>query len=205
MGKVAQLLGTLKRIASSLSSHGSAVAKWIGEKLWDWVAILFIVTAFWAFGGIMVGIAVAEPIPSAEELALAAFLFSLGTILLGLRICVAAWRTEELKSIAQRITITLFVTTIVVVATLVGDRYLVGKIPHLSIEESLLLPPSLHPPAPAVAKVRTLNVRDTGKLVLSKFESSWYEKPSGKRQWFVPGKPISYKCHLRRGWQIRPQ
>jgi hypothetical protein len=120
--------------------HTFAALDWIGKKLWDWVAILFIVSALWAFGWGTVSVALAELIPSATELGLAALLFSSGTALLGVRICVAVWRTNELPSVAQRIAISAFVGAIVCVATAAGDRYLIAKTPQLLIEDALLLP-----------------------------------------------------------------
>lgn len=132
----------------SIFGPGVAMLSWVGRQIWDWTVLSFAVLALWSFGGIVAGLAVAEVIPSAVELVGAATMLSVGTIALGLRVCFAAWRSNELMHAGQRISITILIVSVVCVITVTGDKYLVGKIPSLYLRAYDLAPRALMAPQP---------------------------------------------------------
>ena len=122
---------------------------WFATELWDWGAVLFLVTALWGFGGIGIGAALAEPIPSAMEIAGAAALIGLGGLLLLFRIIHTAWKTAELTSVPQRVMATAIALALFISLAGLGSIYLSGKIPLLALDLSQQRPHA--PPGPLTA------------------------------------------------------
>ncbi len=166
---------------------------WISYSSWNWVAIVFIVTTFWTLGGNITSIAVAEPIPSELELATAALLFSTGTILLAARICVAAWKTNELDSVAQRVTITLFVGVIATSSVIAGSRYLMKKAPLLLIESKLIEPAPPRVPSEPSTPANPIPVSNNPRadVTLVNIKPTYYDLQSGKRILLDPNHLLS--------------
>lgn len=129
----------------TMAIHFGHLLGWFAAKLWDWGAVLFIVTALWTFGAIGIGAALAEPIPSAIEIAGAASLIGLGGLLLLFRILHSAWKTAELTSMFQRVMATIIALTLFMVFAHLGGRYLRDKVPLLDIDISKSI---LHPIGP---------------------------------------------------------
>lgn len=118
---------------------------WLVGKIWDWVAVLFIVTGLWTFGAIGIGATLSEPIPSAMEIAGAGTLIWLGVALLLARTLHSAWKATELTSVLERIVVTVFALAIFAFCTSFEFHYLSNKVPLLALAASDLV---LHPIGP---------------------------------------------------------
>ncbi len=176
MGKLARLITSsiqsvytqTSSITASLFRHLGHISGWLIRKLSDWTAILWVVAALWAFGGIMTSIALAEAVPSELELAFTALLFSLGNIILGVRICIAAWQSKELNSISHKITITVFVTMSACLLTSLEDIYLMGKEPTLLLDAFVFRPPAPPPQTESSATPRPVKPLTPARAIIIK-------------------------------------
>lgn len=146
MGKLLQYLLWPPRRCARLVVNFFRLLAWLAKKFWDWGAIFFAVAGLWAFGGIGIGAAVAEPIPSAVEIAGAGMLIWLGGLLLLIRILHSVWKTTELTSAFQRGAATVIVILLFVVFTRLGGSYISGKVPLLSIDLAQAVPHLVSPP-----------------------------------------------------------
>ncbi len=130
----------------ALAMHLWHLLGWFATKLWDWGAVLFIVTALWTFGAIGIGAALTEPIPSAMEIVGAASLVWMGGLFLLFRILHSAWKTTELTSVFQKMMATVIALVLFVAVTRLGSGYILEKIPLLTINLSQSLPRPIGPP-----------------------------------------------------------
>jgi hypothetical protein len=144
-----------------------SLGNWLAAKLWDWGAILFVVAALWTFGGIGIGAAVAEPTPSAIEIAGAGMFIWLGGLLLLFRILHSAWKTTELASIFQRVTATAITIVTFAVLTLLGGSYLSSKVPLLSIDLSEAAHHLIGPPPESFPKPTRIPFKETQRITVA--------------------------------------
>ncbi len=176
------------------------LAKWLGRRSWDWVSVLFIVAGFWTWGGIVVSLAAAEPIPSTIEMGVGGFLLFCGGLVLVARIIHAAWSSSELPSFFQKVVATVLVSVLFGFSNLIGYRYLSSKVPTLQIDLSQSLPQPPEPPkggssdlprsAPPIAEHESYLTLDGVPL----FGGS---NPNGiEGASFQPGDPLGFNLHF---------
>ena len=126
---------------------------WVARQLWTWTAVLWIVAALWAFGGIGLSVVLTEATPSVAELAADAWLFVLGAGFLCVRACIATWESD-LQAVGQRVSVIIFIVVVAVSSTIWGLRYINNKKPEdarlthgqLLMAARIPLPPNIAPP-----------------------------------------------------------
>lgn len=142
-------MGTLRQLAGSFLGNLWHLTKWLARHSWDWGSVLFVVAGLWGWGYFVVSLEIAAVPPSVIEFTGGCLLLFLGTFVLFARIIHAAWASNELPSIFQRIIVTIFVVALLGALSVGGYRYLFDKIPELALDKNSLLPPKPPPPPEA--------------------------------------------------------